>query len=500
MAASTAERGRKLTLVATMLGSSLGFIDATVVNVALPTIERDLDLGLSGLQWVVLAYALGLAALLLPSGAVGDRRGRRETFVAGVVAFGIASVVCGAAPNEALLIIGRAAQGVAAAFMTTNSLALLREVYGGEGGRAIGLGTAGTTLATLAGPPAGGALVEWVSWRWIFFINIPLVVTTVVLALAGRCPNRTRQSVGQLDVPGAALAAAGFGFLSYALVEGGEGGFGGVWWALVLGVAALVALVPVERRAAEPLVPAEFFRRRNPALPNLETFLAYAALGGILLYLPIYLQFLGFNAFQSGLATIPIDVVLILLARRAGALADRYGPRLFLAAGHALLGAGALVWLLLDERGDFWTAGLAGMLIFALGLAALVAPITTTALSSAPESLAGVASGVNMMVARVGGLLAVAVMGVVISRVFDGAVDAPSAVPLARGQEDPELRAASIDGWRAAVVVAALLSLAAAFVALGISNAEARGDAARPEASEPTPSEACGSMGLPTAA
>ena len=481
MAASTAERGRKLTLAATVLGSSLGFIDATVVNVALPTIADDLDLGLAGLQWVVLAYALTLAALLLPSGAVGDRRGRRETFVAGVVGFGIASVLCGLAPNGELLIIGRAAQGVAAAFMTTNSLALLREVYGADSGRAIGLWTAGTTLATLAGPPGGGALVEWVSWRWIFLINIPLVVAAVAFALAGRCPQRTRQSVGQLDVPGAALAAAGFGFLTYALVEGGESGFGAVWWALLIGIAALVALVPVERRAREPLVPVEFFRRRNLALANLETFLAYAALWGMLLYLPVYLQFLGFSPFQSGLATLPIDVVLILLATRAGALADRYGPRAFLTAGPLLLGAGTLVYLFLDERSDFWTFGLAGMLIFSLGLAALVAPITTTALASAPEELAGVASGVNMMVARVGGLLAIAVMGLVIARVFEGAVDAGSAVPLARGQEDPDLRAASVEAWKAAVVVAALLSFAAAAVALGISNAQARRDA-HPEA------------------
>jgi EmrB/QacA subfamily drug resistance transporter len=481
MAASTADRGRRLTLAATVLGSSLGFIDATVVNVALPTIEDDLNLGLSGLQWVVLAYALTLAALLLPSGAVGDRRGRRETFVAGVVGFGVASVLCGIAPNGETLILGRAAQGVAAAFMTTNSLALLREVYGAEAGRAIGLWTAGTTLATVAGPPGGGALVEWVSWRWIFLINIPLAAATVVLALAGRCPNRTRQSVGQLDVAGALLVAAAFGFLTYALVEGGDNGFGAVWWALLVGILGIAALVPVERRASEPLVPPEFFRRRNLALANVETFLAYAALGGVLVYLPIYLQFLGFSPFESGLATIPIDVVLILLATRAGAFADKHGPRVLLTAGPALLGLGTLVWLGLDERSDYWTFGLGGLLIFAFGLAALVAPITTTAIGSAPEELAGVASGVNMMVARVGGLLAVALMGLVIARVFEGAVDAESAVPLARDQEDPELRAASIDAWRAAIVVAALLSFAAAAVALGISNSQARRED-RPEA------------------
>jgi EmrB/QacA subfamily drug resistance transporter len=481
MLASTAERGRQLTLAATMLGSSLGFIDATVVNVALPTIETDLDLGLSGLQWVILAYALALAALLLPSGAVGDRRGRRETFVAGVVGFGLASILCAAAPNGQLLILGRAAQGVAAAFMTTNSLALLREVYGAEAGRAIGLWTAGTTLATVAGPPGGGALVEWVSWRWIFIINIPLAAAAVFLALAGRCPQRTRQSVGQLDVRGSVLAAAGFGFLTYALVEGGGRGFGEVWWALVLGFVALGALVAVERRAEEPLVPPAFFRRRNLTLANVETFFAYAALGGVLVYVPIYLQFLGFSPFESGLATLPIDILLILLATRAGALADRRGPRTLLIAGPVLIGIGTLLLVPLDERSDYWTFGLAGLVIFGIGLAALVAPITTTALASAPEELAGVASGVNMMVARVGGLLAVAVMGFVIARVFEGAVDVESAVPLARDQQDPDLRAASIDAWQAAAVAAALLAFAAAAVALGISNAEAR-STAQPEA------------------
>jgi EmrB/QacA subfamily drug resistance transporter len=474
MAASTAERGRKLTLAATVLGSSLGFIDATVTTVALPTIEEDLGLGLSGLQWVFLAYTLALAALLLPSGAIGDRRGRRETFVAGVVGFGVASIVCGAAPNGELLIVGRAAQGVAAALMTTNSLALLREVYGDESGRAIGLWTAGTSLATVAGPPAGGALVEWVSWRWIFFINIPMAAAAIALALAGRCPQRLRQSVGRLDVPGAALTAAGFGFLTYALVQGGENGFGDVWWAFAIGVAALAALVPVERRAEEPLVPPQFLRRRNLALANLETFLAYAALGGVLFYLPIYVQFLGFTPFGAGLVTIPVSVALILLAARAGALADRHGPRVLLTAGPVLMGIGMLLFLLLDERSDFWTAGLAGLVVFSLGLAALVAPITATALGSAPEELAGVASGVNMMVARVGGLLAVALMGFVIARVFEGAVDADGALPFARGQDDPELREASVDAWRAAILAASALSFAAAAVALGISNLEAR--------------------------
>src|SRR5919109_543990 len=196
---------RKLTLAATILVSSLAFIDATVVFVALPTMEEDLDLGLTGQQWVVLSYSLALAALYLVGGAIGDRYGRRPTFIAGAAAFAVASAFAGAAPSGELLILARTLQGVAGAFLTTNSLALLRGVYGDQAGRAIGLWTAATSVATIAGPPAGGALVEWVSWRWIFFINLPLAVLTVVLAKAGECNERVELRVGRLDIPGAAL-------------------------------------------------------------------------------------------------------------------------------------------------------------------------------------------------------------------------------------------------------------------------------------------------------
>jgi EmrB/QacA subfamily drug resistance transporter len=478
---------RALTLGATVIGSSLAFIDATVVIVALPTIERDLDLGLSGQQWVFLSYSLALAALYLVAGAVGDRRGRRETFVVGVAGFAVASLLAAVAPNGGFLIAARALQGVFGAFLTVNSLALLREVYGSESGRAIGLWTAFTSVATVAGPPAGGALVEWISWRWIFFINLPLAAVAVALALAGRSPERAEQRVGRLDVPGAALAAIGFGFLTYAMVEGADDGFAEYWWAFLVAAVSLAAFGIVERRTAEPMLPFELFRRRNFTAANVETFLVYAALSGNFVFVILYLQFIGFSPFQAGLLEIPTSVIMIALAARFGTLADRLGPRVFLTAGPALLGIGTLFFLLVEEKSDFWTAGIAGLVLFAFGLAMLVAPITATALSSAPSEFAGIASGVNSTVSRLGGLLAVAVVGLVIALVFEGQVGETDAVPLETEQTDPELRDASIDAFRAGMLLVAGLAFAGAAVgALGISNAQAEADGA----TEPQPAPA----------
>jgi EmrB/QacA subfamily drug resistance transporter len=479
---------RQLTLAATVIGSSLAFIDATVVIVALPTIERDLDLGLSGQQWVLLSYSLALAALYLVAGAVGDRRGRRETFVVGVAGFAVASLLAAVAPNGEFLIGARALQGVFGAFLTVNSLALLREVYGAESGRAIGLWTAFTSVATVAGPPAGGALVEWISWRWIFFVNLPLAAVAVALVLAGRSPERAEQRVGRLDLPGAALAAIGFGSLTYGMVEGADDGFADYWWAFVIAAASLAAFAVVERRTAEPMLPFELFRRRNFTAANLETFLVYAALQGNFVFVLIYLQFLGFSPFQAGLIEIPTSVIMIALAARFGMLADRFGPRLFLTAGPALLGFGTLLFLFIDEKSDFWIAGVAGLALFALGLAMLVAPITATALSSAPSEYAGIASGVNSTVSRLGGLLAVAVVGLVIALVFEGQVGQTDAVPLETDQTSPELRDASIDGFRAGMLVVAGLAFAGAAVgAFGISNKQADADAST--APVPAPAE-----------
>jgi EmrB/QacA subfamily drug resistance transporter len=466
---------QKLTLAATILGSSLAFIDATVVIVALPTIERDLGLGLAGQEWVFLSYSLALAALYLPAGAVGDRYGRRNVFIAGAAGFAVTSVLAGAAPNEAVLILARFLQGVAGAFLTTNSLALLRGVYGEEAGRAVGLWTAFTSVATWLGLPAGGALVEWASWRWIFFINLPLAAATVALAQLGRCDERSQLRVGRLDFPGAILAAAGFGALTYALVEGARDGFADHAWAFVVAAVALAAFVLYERRAAEPMLPFELFRRRNFAAANLQTFIVYAALYGNFVFFTIYLQFLGFSPFEAGLIQVPTSLVMIALAARFGALADRHGPRRYLTLGPFLFGVGTLLLLLVTERSDFWTAGVVSLALTSVGLAMLVAPITATALKSAPSEYAGIASGVNSTVSRLGSTLAIALVGLVIALVFQAGTDVADAVPLGKDQQSAELRDASTDAFRVGMVFVAGLAFAGAAVgALWISNRDAQ--------------------------
>jgi EmrB/QacA subfamily drug resistance transporter len=471
VAAFSLEQRRTLTLAATVVGSSLAFIDATVVFVALPTIAEDLDLGLTGQQWIVLSYSLALAALYLVGGAIGDRYGRRPTFIAGALGFALASAFAGFAPTGGMLILARTLQGIAGAFLTTNSLALLRGVYGDEAGRAIGLWTAFTSVATVAGPPVGGALVEWVSWRWIFFINLPLSVLTVVLAKAGECNEQKMLRVGRLDIPGAALAAIAFGTLTYGLVEGPDKGFADVWWAFAISAPALLGFCLVESRSKNAMLPFSLFRRRNFAMANLETFLVYGALYAQLIFVQLYLQFIGFSPFEAALLGLPASLIMIALAARFGKLADEHGPRLYLTVGPFLVGIGILLILPVTSRSDFWTWGFASVVVFAFGLAMLVAPITSTALKSAPAELAGIASGVNSTVSRLGNLIAVAAIGVVISLVYDSQVSFGE--PLARHQVDPALRDASISGFRMGMLVAAGLAFAgAAVAALGIVNQE----------------------------
>jgi len=486
VASASLERRRTLTLAACIIGSSLAFIDATVVIVALPTIEEDLGLGLAGQQWVFLSYSLALASLYLVGGSIGDRAGRRRVFVGGVIGFALASLLAGIAPNGTVLIAARALQGVAGAFLTTNSLALLRGVYGDEAGKAIGRWTAYTSLATIVGPTAGGAIVEWTSWRWIFLLNLPLAILTVVLARAGRCDEQRAVRVGRLDIPGAVLAALGFGFLTYGAVEGADRGFEQVWWAFVVAAAALAAFVVVERRVKEPMLPFALFRRRNLAAANAETFLAYAALYGFLVYFTLFMQSLGFSPFETGVITTPPTLVMIALAARFGALADKHGPRLFLTAGPALIGVAILLTFPIASRDDFWLPGIAALVVFSFGLALMVAPITAAALKSAPAELAGIASGVNATVSRLGSLTAVAVIGLVVALVFAARAGETDAEPLTKNLSGETL-SASVAGYRAGMLVAVGMAFGAAFVgALWISNREALGEReATPAAAAP---------------
>jgi MFS family permease len=282
-----------------------------------------------------------------------------------------------------------------------------------------------------------------------------------------------RVQSGNLDVAGAATVAIGFGTLTYGVVEGAERGFGTVWWAFAISAVSLMAFVALERRIAQPLLPFALFRRRNLAAANLETFLVYAALGGMLVYIGLYLQFLGFSPFEAGLANVPISVVMILLAPKFGALADRHGPRLYLTLGPALIAAGTLLFVPMDSKSDFFVFGVPGLGLFSLGLACLVAPITATALSSAPSEFAGIASGINQTVSRLGNLLAVAVIGLAVSLVFAGRVGEGNGVPLAADQTDPALRDASVAAFRVAMLIVAGLALAGAVVGwTRISNQE----------------------------
>jgi EmrB/QacA subfamily drug resistance transporter len=443
-------RARLLTLAATSLGSSIAFLDATIVIVALPRIEEDLGLGLSGQQWVVLGYALALSALYLPTGAIGDRVGLRRMFVGGTVVFAGASMLCALADSEAWLVAGRSLQGVGGAALTTTSLALLRVTWAGSEGRAIGLWTSFTSIATIGGPALGGLLVSQASWRWIFLVNVPLAIVVVVLALAGRVEGERSVGRGTLDLVGSALAMVGLVGVSFGLVEAQTRSPAVAGGAALIGLASLGALAAWTLRAPEPLVPPRLLRRPGLAAANVVTLVIYAALAAHLLFLPVYLQFLGLSPLVSGLAFSLPSIGLVLLAPAYGRLADRIGPRRPIALGCLGVAGSVLLLLPVADRHGVWTWGVVALTLFAIALPAVVAPITAAALAPAPADLAGVASGLNQTSARAGGVLSVAAVGALAAWVFSrggGLGDAPF---------DPDLvgisRDAGIETFRVVVV------------------------------------------------
>lgn len=420
-------REQRLTLVATILGSTVVFLDSTVVNVALPSIGRGLDAGLAGQQWVVEAYMLTMVSLLLVGGSLGDQLGRRWVFVTGLLAFGATSALCALAPSVELLVAARALQGVAGALLVPGSLAIVAATFEGEArGRAVGTWTAWTGIATVIGPAGGGALISLFSWRAIFWINVPLVAVTAWLALRAVAESRDPAASRGIDPLGIALSAAGLGGPVFALIEQPTRGWGdpAVWAPLAAGVACFAAFLWHEARARAPMLDLGLFRIRNFAVANLTTLAAYAGLIGGLFFVGLYLQqVVGYSALEAGLATTPISLLMFALSPRFGRLASGAGPRLPMTAGPVVAGAGLILMLRVDAGAGYLADVLPAVLVFGLGLSATVAPLTATVLDSVAERRVGIASGVNNGVSRVAGLLAIAVLGAVISAHFGAALD-----------------------------------------------------------------------------
>ncbi|HZT53801.1 MAG TPA: DHA2 family efflux MFS transporter permease subunit [Gaiellaceae bacterium] len=403
------------TLVASILGSSMAFVDGSVVNVALHAIEADLGGGLAAQQWVVDAYLLTLGSLILVGGSLGDRLGELRVFALGVASFALASVLCAAAPDETSLIVFRGLQGVAGALLTPASLAVLTAAFSGPArGAAIGQWTAWTGIAFVIGPLLGGWLVEVSSWRVIFLLNVPVALLTLLLAFRLGAGRQRRRADGRADAVGALLCVAGLGLLVAGFIEAPHLGWGDplVPGAAVAGAALLGVFVLYERRTCTPMLPLHLFRRRNFSVGNLETLAVYGALSGLSVFLALFLLELGgYSPLQAGLALLPITVVMFLLSRLTGRLAAQLGPRPFMALGPIVAGVSVLAYTRLPARLDYWVDLLPALLGFSLGLALTVAPLTATVLADAGPGDAGAASGVNTAVARVAGLVAVAALG-----------------------------------------------------------------------------------------
>lgn len=400
-------QGRGVVAAAT-LGSGMVLLDGTVVNIALRSIGTDLDAGLAALQWIANGYLLSLAGLILLGGALGDRWGRRRVFEIGVVVFALASVGCGLAPTWPVLVAARVAQGVGGALLTPGSLAILQSVFAREErARAIGVWSGAASIATALGPLVGGLLIEW-SWRWIFLINVPLALVTLAISRRWVPESRDPEASGRFDVVGAVLGVAGLAATTYGLIEWGTRGAVAIGLA---GVVVMAAFVAWEHRTPRPMVPLGLFGSRQFSAANAMTLVVYAALGAVFFFLVLQLQsVLGWTALEAGLATVPVSVCMLFLAGKGGQLGEHIGPRLPMTVGPLVMAAGTLMLVPVDAGDGYVAHVLPGLVVFGLGLALMVAPLTATVLAAAPDHRAGIASGVNNAVARAGSLLAVAAL------------------------------------------------------------------------------------------
>jgi EmrB/QacA subfamily drug resistance transporter len=485
-------------LVVAILGSTMAFLDGTVVNVALPVMQRQLAGTVAEMQWIVEAYALALASLVLVGGALGDKYGRRRVFSGGVILFALASAACGAAPSTTAVIVARAVQGVGAALLVPGSLALISAAYPDDKarGRAIGTWSSSSAVTGAIGPVLGGWVVAHASWRWLFLLNVPVGAVVVIFAARHVKETRDETATARVDVLGAALAVLGLGAIVFALLDApNAGGITGTRTLVLLGAGAatLLAFVIAETRQQHPMVRLSLFRSRTFTGTNLLTLVVYAALGGGFFFIPFNLiQVQGYSPAAAGASLLPLIALISVMSPWAGKLVDRFGMRVPLIVGPLLVGGGFTLLAVPTLGGTYWTTFFPGMVVLGVGMGVTVAPLTTAVMGSVDSRHAGVASGVNNAVARAAGLLAVAALGVALTVRFNHALDveldamsAPANVRAAidaqrsslagadLGAVDPALRAAAqhaLDvafaaGFRVLMLICAALGVAGALFA-----------------------------------
>ena len=489
-------------LVATILGSSMAFISSTVVNVALPTLQSQLNATVAQAQWVVESYALFVAALILVGGSLGDRLGRRKIYVIGVVIFALASVWCGLATNIEQLIWARGLQGMGGALLIPGSLAIISASFSKEQrGGAIGLWSGFTAITSAIGPVLGGWLIENFSWRWIFWLNIPLAIIVVGISLWRVPESRDEEVDDHLDLWGTVLVVLGLGGVVYALLESANHGWNDwvILTAIALGIISLIAFIFVEANHPAPILPLALFRSRTFSGANLLTLLLYAALGEVLFLLPFNLiQVQGYSATAAGAAIVPFPVIMFLLSRWSGGLITRYGAKLPLVVGSIVAAVGYGLMSIPGIGGSYWTTFFPGVVVLGLGMAICVAPLTTVVMNSVRTRYSGVASGINNAVSRVASLLAIALLGILVLNTFNRSLDRAieslslnstaiefldsqrinlAAAEVPPGLDDTASNAvenaialAFVDGFRSVAFIAVGLAVASAIVAFVFIN------------------------------